>query len=125
MGGFSPSFRRPGWLLALLQFRIWQITLLVAFVAIAIVEIQQQRTTEPNLILLAVAGFAVYGLIVWVGWHCVKRWEGRIGSMLAISVYVVAMGILYLVATIVYLVVEYEYRGGRFYLILSAFRRLV
>ncbi len=110
----APSIVSVRWLSQLLQFRIWHMALLVAFVAIAIVEIREQRVTEPNLIALAAAGFAVYGLMVWVGWHCVKRWEGRVGSMLAIVVCVVTMGLLYLAATIVYLVVEYEYRGGHF-----------
>jgi hypothetical protein len=99
---------------ALFQFRIWNLALLVVYVAIAIVDIQDQRRHEPALIALAAAGFAAYGLIVWLGWHYIQHWKARPGWMLAVIVYVVAMGAIYLVATILYLMAENAYLDGRF-----------
>jgi len=110
----TPSIRPSSGISALFQFRIWNLALLVVYVAIAIVDIQDQRRHEPALIALATAGFAAYGLIVWLGWHFIRRWEARLGSMLAVIVYVVTMGAIYLVATILYLMAENAYLDGRF-----------
>jgi Kef-type K+ transport system membrane component KefB len=119
MTGSKASIRPSGRTPALFQFRLWNLTLLVLFVAIAIVEIQGQRRSEPDLIALAAAGFVLYGLIVWLGWHFIRRLESRLGSMPTLIIYVVTMGVIYLGATMVYVVAEYAYINGgipRFFL---------
>ncbi len=97
------------------QPRVWHLSLLVLFVAIAIVQIQDQRVHEPFLIALAAGGFVLYALIGWIGWWVARRRLGsRIGPLLLFIVYAIAMGVLFLVATIIYLVLEHLYRHGRF-----------
>src|SRR5262245_49041831 len=96
------------------QLRIWHLALLVLFVAIAIVDIQDQRMHEPILIALAAVGFVVYGLIGWIGWWGARRFEARLGPMLLFILYAFAMGALFLVATVIYLVIAHVYRSGRF-----------
>jgi hypothetical protein len=87
--------------------------LLVVFVAIAIADIQDHRVHEPFLIAMAAGGFLLYGLIGWLGWWVAR---GRLGSRLVpiwlFVIYAIAMGALFLVATGVYLVIEYAYRNG-------------
>jgi hypothetical protein len=104
-----PSIRQSSRISALFQFRLWNLTLLVVFVAIAMMEIKNQRRSEPALIGLAAAGFVLYGMIVWLGWHFLRRWESRLGSMLTFIIYAVTMGTIYLVATIFYVLAEYAY----------------
>lgn len=95
------------------QPRIWHLSLLVLFVAIAIVQIQDQRVHEPLLVALAAGGLVLYGLIGWLGWWAARRWFGRrLGPTWLFAIYATAMGVLFLVATAVYLVVEYAYRNG-------------
>jgi hypothetical protein len=96
----------------LLQFRIWHIALLVVYVAIAIVDIQDNRRTEPPLIALAALGFAAYALVGWLAWHGVRRLERRLGRMPAVILYLVAMAALFFAATVVYLALEYAYLRG-------------
>jgi hypothetical protein len=97
------------------QPRVWHLSLLVLFVAIAIVDIQDQRVHEPFLIALASGGFVLYGLIGWIGWWTARRRLGsRLGPLLLFIIYAVAMGVLFLVATFIYLVLEHLYRHGRF-----------
>ena len=97
------------------QPRIWHLSLLVLFVAIAIVQIQDQRVHEPFLISLAAGGFLLYAMIGWLGWWVARRRFGsRLRPMWLFLIYAVAMGALFLVATVIYLVVEHFYRGGRF-----------
>src|SRR4051812_1381896 len=55
--------------------RVWHLWLLSLFVAVAIVNIQDQRRSEPALIALATAGFVLYGLIGWAGWRLARRLE--------------------------------------------------
>jgi len=98
----------------LFQFRIWHLALVVLYVAIAIVEIKDQRRSEPALIGLAAAGFAAYGLLCWLGWHAMRRVEPRLGSVVVVIVYAVTMAAIFLVATILYLALEYAYLTGRF-----------
>jgi hypothetical protein len=95
------------------QLRIWHLALLVLFAAIAIADIQDQRIPEPALIALAAGGFILYGLIGWMGWWAARRFESRLGPMLLFVLYAIAMGGLFLLATIVYLVIAHLYRGGR------------
>jgi hypothetical protein len=96
----------------LLQFRFWQFGLLVALTAIAIVDIQGY-CREPRLIALASAGYAGYALLCWLLRHAIRRFESRLGSVLVVAVYAVAMGGLFLAATVAFLVFEYFYLGGK------------
>jgi hypothetical protein len=106
----SPLSRHvPGWA----QPRIWHFAFLVLFVAIAITDIREQRIQEPVLIALAAGGLALYGLIGWIGWWAAYRFEARLGPTLLFILYSVAMGVLFLLATIIYLVIAHIYRGGR------------
>jgi hypothetical protein len=105
----SPPQRSPSWY----QPRIWHLLLLVLFVAIAIADIQDQRVHEPFLIALAAGGFLLYALIGWLGWWVARRRLGsRLGPIGLFAIYAVAMGALFLVATIIYLVIEHVYRVG-------------
>ena len=92
--------------------RVWHLVLLVAFVAIAIANIQDQRIREPKLIAIAAGGFVLYGVLGWLGWRVAQRVEPRVGARAALILYLVAMAALFLAATAVYLVVEYAYRNG-------------
>ncbi len=106
-----PPVRTADWY----QPRVWHLSLLVLFVAIAIADIQDQRVHEPFLIALAAGGFVLYALIGWIGWWVARRRLGsRLGPLLLFIVYAIAMGVLFLVATIIYLVLEHLYRHGRF-----------
>ena len=93
------------------QPRIWHLVVLVLFVAIALADIQDHRVREPTLIALAAGGFALYGLIGWIGWRAARRrFESRIGPMWLLILYAIVMGAFFLIATVVYLVIEYTYR---------------
>jgi hypothetical protein len=106
----SPPQRSASWY----QPRIWHLSLLVLFVAIAIIQIQDQRVHEPFLIGLAAGGFVLYGLIGWLGWRTARRRFGsRVGPMWLFVLYAIAMTTLFLVATVIYLIIEHLYRGGR------------
>src|SRR5271166_2192525 len=94
----------------LLQFRFWHFGLLVALPAIADI---QGYCREPKLIALASAGYAGYALLCWLLWHAIRRFESRLGSVLVVAIYAVAMGELFLAATVAYLVIEYFYLGGK------------
>ncbi len=96
----------------LLQFRFWQFGLLIALTAIAIVDIQGY-CREPRVIALASAGYAGYALLCRLLWHAIRRFESRLDSVLVVAVYAVAMGGLFLAATVAYLVIEYFYLGGK------------
>jgi len=95
------------------QVRVWHIGLLVAFVAVAIVNVQDQRVQEPALIGLASAGFVLYGLIGWLGWRFSRRFEARLGPTPRLVLYLVAMSAFFLAATAVYLVLEFQFSNGR------------
>ncbi len=94
------------------SLRVWHLMLLAAYVAIAIVDIQDHRVNDPVLIALACAGFAGYALLGGFGWLLARRLEPRIGALKTLILFMVAMGGLFLVATVVYLVVEYWYVAG-------------
>src|SRR5262245_59867857 len=96
------------------QFRVWHLALLVLYVALAIVNIQDQRRAEPALIALAAAGFVAYGLLGWLGWRSARRHLARLGPAPRLALYLVAMAGLFLVATVVYLGLESVYLGVRF-----------
>lgn len=102
----APSRSRP---------RIWHLSLLVLLVAVAIADIQDQRIHEPVLVALAVGGFVLYGVIGWLGWWVARRRLGpRLGTAWLFALYATAMAALFLVATVIYLVIEHVYRAGRF-----------
>lgn len=97
---------------SLLQFQLWQMAILVAYVAIAIVDIQDHGRTEPVLIALASAGYAAFGLLCWLCWHVLRRLERRLGTVVTTALYAAAMGGLFLGAVVTYLLIEYIYLGG-------------
>jgi hypothetical protein len=86
--------------------------LAVVFVAIAIADIQSLRRTEPVLVALAAAGYAGYGLLCWLAWRMMGRCRSRLGGVPTLILYMVTMGCLFVVATVVYLILEYAYLRG-------------
>lgn len=94
------------------KLRLWHLMLLVGYVAVAIVDIQDHRRNDPVLIGLACAGFAGYALLAWLGWLAAQRLEARVGAMRMLVLYLVALAALFFVATVVYLFVEYAYLLG-------------
>jgi hypothetical protein len=105
----SFSIRRSFGMTQLLQFRIWHMALLAAYVAIAIVDIKDNRRTEPALIALAASGFAGYALLCWLAWHGMRCLQPRFGKLPVVIVYLVMMATLFLAATVIYLVLEHAY----------------
>jgi hypothetical protein len=94
------------------QIRVWHLALLVLIVALAICDIQDHARSEPVLVVLAAAGYAGYFLLVWLTWHYARRFEAALGVPILMAVFMTAMAAFFLVATIVYLVIEYAYLGG-------------
>ncbi len=88
------------------QLRVWHLALLVLFVAVAIVNIQDQRPPTPELVVLATSGFLLYGFLGWAGWRFARRFEARIGSTLSLVFYLASMARLFLVATLLYVAAE-------------------
>ena len=101
----SRSFRLP-------TLNIWHLSALVLFTAVAIRNIQDQRMTEPVLIGLAALGFLGYGVLGSIGWSATRGVERSAGRTARLAVYFVAMGLLFLLATWIYLVLEYQFRNG-------------
>jgi hypothetical protein len=106
----SEAVRRPA--LAPVRFRIWHLWLLALFVAMAIVNIRDQRRSEAALVGLAAGGFVLYGLLAWGAWCIARRLRARLGTIPVLALYLVAMAGLFLVATVVYLLLEYGYLVG-------------
>ena len=88
------------------QFRVWHLTLLVLFVAIAIANIQDQRPPTRGLVALAASGFVLYGFFGCAGWRLARCFEDRLGPTLLLVLYLAAMAMLFLVATLVYVALE-------------------
>jgi hypothetical protein len=109
-GDVQVSARSP----AIARFKLWHLVLLVAFVAVAIADIQDHRRTEPALIALAGLGFAAYAVLAWLGWAFARRFEGRVGRVALIGLYLATMAGLFLCATVAYLLIEHVYLGGLF-----------
>jgi hypothetical protein len=105
--------RSPRRITSLLQIQLWQLALVVAYVAIAIADIQDHGRREPVLILLASLGYAAFGLICWLSWYLAARFRRRLGTVMVTALYSFAMGGLFLAAVVGYLVIEYVYVGGR------------
>ncbi len=91
------------------QLKVWQLAALPVFVAVVILNIQDQRLTDPKLIALAVAGFVLYGVLGWIGWRLIRPFEGRFGRLAVLAAYFSAMAALFLVATGVFLSIELAY----------------
>ncbi|MGC8638737.1 MAG: hypothetical protein ACP5XB_02530 [Isosphaeraceae bacterium] len=65
--------RSPGRFTPLVQIQLWQLAILVVYVAVAIVDIQDHGRTEPVLVALASLGYVAFGLVCWLGWHASRR----------------------------------------------------
>jgi hypothetical protein len=94
---------------------MWHLAVVVLYVALAIVDIQDHRRTEPFLVSLAAAGYAGYGLLCWLVWHGLDQFSTRLGRVLRVAVFAVSMGAVFLAAVIAYLLIEYAYLGGHLF----------
>lgn len=99
---------------SLTQVTLWQLALLVAFVAVAIADIRAYGVHEPTLLALAAAGYAGFALLCWLVWHAVQRFRVRVGTVPLVAGYVAVMGAVFLAAVAIYLVIEYAYLTGGF-----------
>lgn len=104
----------PSFAVRISRVKVWHLVLLVAFVALAIADIQDHRVTDPVLIGLASGGFAAYVVLAWLGWGFAEKFKARFGKVTLLGLYLTAMAALFLVATIAYLLIESLYLGGRF-----------
>ncbi len=99
--------------------RLWHLTLLPLLVALAYVNVRDQRITDPLWAAVAIAGFVLYGAIAWWLWsRAVPRWAGsKVAKVLARKVgvgdrtiaaaaYLVVMAALFLLATWIYVYLE-------------------
>ncbi len=93
------------------RIRLWHFVLFVMLVAIAITDLKDQRIDDRFLLGLAVVGLIFYALIGWFGWWAVQRFQARVGPLLLIVLYCIAMSGLFLVATVMYLMIAHYYRG--------------
>jgi hypothetical protein len=91
------------------QVRIWHLALLVLFVAVAMIDIQDHAPRSPELVVLAATGYAGYFVIVWLCWLYARRFERSLGLAVLLAVFMTAMAALFLVATMTYLVIESVY----------------
>jgi hypothetical protein len=92
-----------------IRIQVWHTLVLVAFVAVAIANIQDQGRSEPALIAIATGGFVAYGILGGIGWRLAHGASVRFGRLPALIVYFTAMAGLFLVATLVYLAIEEIY----------------
>jgi hypothetical protein len=106
--------RRTTFWRSLGQLRVWHLSLLVLFVAVAIVNIQDQGTREPAFIALACVGFLAYGILGCAGWRFVQRWQARLGALALTILYMCGMAALFLVATVIFNAIEIAHIDGRF-----------
>lgn len=114
MTGIHAPFGSKEWLASCGQLKTWHLGLLVLYTAIAIVNVQDQGQSDPTLIALASAGLVAYPIIGWLAWQSVRRFEARLGPLPVLVLYLIAMAGLFLVATIIYLVIENRYLVGGF-----------
>ena len=94
------------------QIKVWHLTILVMIVALDICDNQDHARNEPLLQVLAAAGYAGYFFLVWLIWLQVRRFEAALGLPVLLAIFMTAMAAFFLIATIVYLVIEYVYLGG-------------
>jgi hypothetical protein len=104
--------RASGQLTPWFQIKVWHLTILVMIVALVICDIQDHARNEPVLQVLAAAGYAGYFFLVWLIWIQVRRFEAALGLPVLLAIFTTAMAAFFLIATIVYLVIEYVYLGG-------------
>jgi hypothetical protein len=97
------------------QLRVWHLGLLVLYTAIATADLLDHTRREPFLMALASAGFAGYAVLGWLGWCCFHKLEMRLGAVTTLLLYMVAMAAVFLMATAVYLILEYAYLTGGLY----------
>jgi hypothetical protein len=97
------------------QIKVWHLALLVVIVALATRDIQTHARNEPVLQLLAAAGYAGYFFLVWLIWLKVRRFEAALGLPVLLVVFMTAMAAIFLMATVVYLVIEYAYLVGHLF----------
>jgi hypothetical protein len=109
----SPPFDSSTRRMPLARLRVWHLALLVLFTAVALVDIQDQRRSEPALIALAGGGYALFGLLGWLGWRIAVRFEPRLGKVRLLILYFIAMAALYMTGTLFYLFAEHVYLVGR------------
>ncbi|WP_422931186.1 hypothetical protein [Singulisphaera sp. PoT] len=98
--------RRTSWLGGV---KLWHLGLLVAYVAVAIQQVQAQRVSDPLLIGLAAVGFLGYAVIGVVAWKIASAYADRIGAVRATSLYFTFMAGLFLLATVIYVCLEYAH----------------
>jgi lipopolysaccharide export LptBFGC system permease protein LptF len=98
---------------SLCQIRLWQLSLLVVLVALAIVDIQDHGRREPFLVTLAAVGYAAFGVLCWIVWHGLQRFRARLRPIPLFACYSVLMAAVFLAAVVVYLVTEHVYLGGK------------
>jgi hypothetical protein len=64
---------------------------------------------------LASAGFAGYAVLGWLGLCGFRKLETRLGAVTTLLLYMVAMAAIFLMATAVYLILQYAYLTGGLY----------
>src|SRR5262245_22021657 len=84
------------------SFRVWHMLVLVVYVAVAIVDLREARTTDPMQIGSLSAGYAGYAALGWAGWVHSRPSRRRADPLPGLVAYLVAMAILFLVAAIVH-----------------------
>lgn len=92
---------------------VWHLMVLVAYVAIAVVDVQGLRAGDRVLVAAAVVGYAGYAVLAWLAWIAIRPLERRLGAVGLFAVYVAGMAVLYLVATVAYLLIQHAYLFGR------------
>ena len=86
--------------------RVWRLALLVLSWRSPSRTSRTSAHRPPGLVALAASGFVMYGLLGWAGRRLAHRFEDRIGPTLLLVLYLAAMAVLFLVATLVYVAVE-------------------
>lgn len=97
--------------------------LLPMLVGFAWVNIQDQRIRDPRMMALAIVGFLAYGAIAWWLWNRMAHGLGRSPiaraladrlrirpSLLTILLYLASMGILFVIAGLVYVTIDTAWR---------------
>jgi hypothetical protein len=105
--GTGPVPKRPR-----AGLRLWHWSVIVLFVAVAIVNIQDQRITDRFLLGLACAGFVGYAVLAIVGWRYSRRLERRLGPLFALILYLIALAVLFIVASILFVAISDLYQFG-------------
>jgi hypothetical protein len=109
----KPIGHASGRLTPWFQIKVWHLAVIPVIMALAIRDIQDHARSEPVLLTLAAAGYMVYFLFVWLVWLYVRRFEAWLGLPILLAVFMTAMAAFFLIATVIYLVIEYAYVVGR------------